>query len=276
MTKELKYNDKLSRKTKILNENNMNNYAKISFGCLKKVKCVVKSIKKSSKYSMKKFEQEINILNKLKETNNIITLFGYDEDSEYYHIIMERGNVDLAVFRMMYEMNETHINIILYKLLCVINVIHNMGIIHMDLKLQNIVFTNENYYNPVLIDFGDSIISNKNIKYNNKYLIGTPNYISPEKILYTQMNHELYKKSDLWSIGVVCYELICGNHCFDGQNNQIIFKKIINQKWTWNFNSIDYIPTKYAIDFVSKCLTMNPNKRWNSKEALQHVWFKSI
>ena len=208
--------------------------------------------------------------------DNIVKILGKCKDNKNYYIIMERGSIDLANFRMKYIMSEEHVKMVIYGILNGIQKLHKNNICHRDLKPENILFKNNDYNVPILIDFGESIkLNNDNNILISNPLLGTPNYLSPERLLYRKLSGNSFKKSDIWALGIVTLELLLGKHVFDG-NNQMIFDEILN--FDWNIHK-KYIKneirelSKNCQDFIRQCLTYDPNKRINVNQALLHEWF---
>merc|ERR1719362_734011 len=105
------------------------------------------------------------------------------------------------------------------SILSAVDYMHSLNIVHCDLKAQNILF-----YNDILqiIDLGDSKIVNDKQKYSE--FVGTIHYVAPE-IIRPRTGEEL-KKSDLWSVGVIAYLLVCGQLPFTGESQSEILANI--------------------------------------------------
>jgi calcium-dependent protein kinase len=163
------------------------------------------------------------------------------------------------------------------KILHAINYCHSHGIVHCDLKPDNIIFEspneeeeNEDILNLLdlkLLDFGLSSRIKKNEKLNNT--VGTAYFIAPETI-----KGEYDEKCDVWSIGVILYYILSGKFPFTGNSNFEIFEKI--QKSEPVFKNLFKDISQNAIDFIKKCLVKNPNERPSAKECLSHPWLEPI
>ena len=95
-----------------------------------------------------------------------------------------------------------------------------MGVVHRDLKPENILFSCYKLKMVKLIDFGLSkILQEEKAIMSSK--LGTPYYISPE-----MLKGKYDKKCDLWSIGVITFELLAGETPFKGRNTTELFKRI--------------------------------------------------
>ncbi|KAL9644369.1 hypothetical protein ABK040_005827 [Willaertia magna] len=143
--------------------------------------------------------------------------------------------------------------------------IHSRKVLHRDLKSQNI-FLSENG-NVKLGDFGIARVFDSSTGRTCEHLaqttIGTPLYMSPE-----QCNGSKYSyKSDIWSLGVILYEMVNqGALPFKGKNIQLLFINIQKGYYTpiKNFNSY----TNQIIMLIRSCLQTRPSKRPNLKDIL--------
>jgi serine/threonine-protein kinase PpkA len=94
-----------------------------------------------------------------------------------------------------------------------LGVAHRAGVIHRDLKPANIMFRDEG--TPVLTDFGAARVLERNTIYGKDGgIIGTPTYMSPEQI----QGFALDGRSDLYSLGVLCFELLTGDPPYKGRH----------------------------------------------------------
>lgn len=139
--------------------------------------------------------------------------------------------------------------------------LHEKKKIHRDVKAGNILLNRDGY--AKLGDFGVSAqLLHSFSKKNSK--IGTPYWMSPEVIMQSQYD----MKCDIWSLGITCIEMAEGEPPNSKIRTFLVMKYIVKEppkgltqpeKWSREFN-----------DFVSKCLTYDPNNRPSAKDLLSH------
>ena len=212
---------------------------------------------------------ELNILRLVKnKSNNIEKFYGvyYSKEENTIWIILEYfeyGNIMSYLTQINYPMNEEIIATIIQNVLFGLLYLHSINIIHRDIKCQNLLLSKEGRVK--ISDFGISI--NKNIvNCNNR--VGTPYWMSPEVINRQKYN----EKTDIWSVGIICYELVEGEPPYCEFKPNIVMKKIIENPIKGLKN-----PEKYSNefnDFVRLCLNVDFNKRPNIPQLLEHKFIK--
>jgi len=183
---------------------------------------------------------------------------------------------------------EDNVKTIMYQILQAVNYLHDRGIIHRDLKPENILLKFPNNINCLKIaDFGLSI------KYDSPYccsdIVGTSIYMAPEVFtsndnLY-DLDHKYDHSCDLWSIGVILYQLLSGYHPFENVKSSVIldhyqkygqsyidshFKYTLQPSKLWGFVSED------AKTLLQNLLEINPEHRWTAERCLTSGWFKGF
>ncbi len=158
--------------------------------------------------------------------------------------------------------------------------IHNHDVVHSDLKPENFILISGKVK---LIDFGISSIINENqtsvIKQISSY-IGTPDYMSPEcltsrtntsDIDINKRHIKFNKKSDIWSLGCILYDMASGYPPFKLCRDK--FGAIKNPNFKINYSRIK-IEAKGLVDCIKKCLQYDPNKRPTASELLKDPFLK--
>ena len=131
-------------------------------------------------------------------------------------------------------------------------VAHRKGVIHGDVKPANILITNEGRVK--LTDFGIARLQNRDA--HGAPLMGTPAYWCPEQIFGKPQN----ARSDLFSLGIVLYEMVTGQRPFEGQSLQAICGQILSARPLAPSHANPSIPV--ALDAViERCLAKEPMLR---------------
>jgi len=148
-----------------------------------------------------------------------------------------------------YGLKERHAFIIFQNLVNIIQEIHSCGIAHKDIKPENI-FVDPASFNVSVIDFGLSSVVNHNVL--EKKFCGSPLYMSPE-----MLNKEAYDPifSDIWSIGVVLYEMLIGCNPWSTAENLEDLNDLVNK-----IDFPSYL-SQNAIDLLSGILKVDPRTR---------------
>ena len=219
--------------------------------------------KKENKFPRRKIQNEINIMKKLRNHKNIIKLFEYFETEKYICIIMENipGGSLLNIINKMSKIPESYSKYIFKQIIEGLIYIHENGIVHLDIKPDNILIDLSNQIK--ICDFGVG----KQIKQNQllKDSCGTPAFVAPEILLNSPYDPF---KCDIWSCGVLLYSMITGFVPFRGNNDYELHKNIISG----NFQKIHFA-TFECNDLIQKLLNVNPNQRILLSDILKHNWF---
>ena len=223
----------------------------------------IKSFNKIKKsFPLNKIYYEIKLLKKLRNHKNIIKYFEHFETEKYFCIVMENisgGNLLNAINKMS-KFSEPMVKNIFKQLIQTIKYLHNMDIVHRDIKPDNILLELDNTIK--LCDFGVS----KQIKKGQLLTdsCGTPAFIAPEIL-----KDEPYDPfiTDIWSSGVVLYIIVSGFFPFRGINEAELRKNILRGNYPELFDISDNLK-----DLINKMLEINPEKRISVDEILNHPW----
>jgi len=209
--------------------------------------------------------REIEIMRKLKH-DHIIQLFDVFDEDETIYLVLELvtgGELfDQIIARGSYS--ERDAANIIRQILEAVAFMHTHGIAHRDLKPENVLVTGTNNDVIKVSDFG---LSKDFGKEKLKTACGTPDYVAPEVLRGIQYDNTV----DVWSIGVICYILLCGFPPFYGSTDQQIFEKIM--KVDFDFPSPDWDDiSDDAKEFISAILVLDFRIRPTAEQCLDNPW----
>jgi len=222
-------------------------------------------------------QQEINVQRSLDHANICRVLESFvDTEANTVHLIMELCTGGNVIDRMQRHglFGEVAVASVLHKVLSAVNYCHDSHVIHRDIKLENIMYENdERRAEPKLIDFGLSAVLEAR-KETLHGQLGTPSYMAPE----LWRNEEYDAAVDVWALGVVTFMMLTGGVPFH-KNAGAWFKLPAPAKG----QRICHMPVQYddplwrelsaaAKDFVSKMLEKDPKQRIKVRDAIKHPW----
>ena len=163
-------------------------------------------------------KREIEIL-KLCQHPNIIRLLDVFENQDYIHIVMELLHVDLFTYmeKRGFRLSEARACFIIHSLATALFYLHSYGIVHRDLKLDNIMMVDDVEEADVkIVDFGLSRMLGPGEMSAEPY--GTVGYAAPEILLQRPYS----KAVDIWGLGVISYILLTGVSPFEDEDDNEI------------------------------------------------------
>ena len=119
-----------------------------------------------------------------------------------------------------------------------------------------------------LIDFGLALKYRNNEKITAR--VGTVTTMSPEVI-----RGEYSHKADIWSIGVIAYQLLSGKLPFNGKTRKDIAKAVVKGEYSFKDPKWKTV-SKDAKNFIRKCLQVDPELRYTTEQALKSPWLAKI
>ncbi|KOR51151.1 Stk1 family PASTA domain-containing Ser/Thr kinase [Clostridium botulinum] len=217
----------------------------------------------SDKEFVEKFKREATSVASLSD-NNIVNIYDVGSENNIHYIVMEYVDAktlkELIVEKGKIDPKET-VRIskqIASALVCA----HRNNIIHRDIKPHNILVTKEGIVK--VTDFGIAKASNSATITNSSKVMGSAHYFSPEQAKGSFVD----SRTDIYSLGIVMYEMLVGKVPFDGESpvsvavkhiqNEVVAPKEIDDKIPESLNSL-----------VLKCLEKNPVKRYQTIKNLE-------
>jgi len=212
----------------------------------------------SNKKIIERFRNELKIARDISH-KNVCRMYDLNKEKGSYYITMEYvSGEDLKSFIHRSGQLTTGTAIKITKQICDgLSEAHKLGVIHRDLKSNNIMIDREG--NVRIMDFGIArSLSGKGIT-GAGVMIGTPEYMSPEQV----EGKEVDQRSDIYSLGIILYEMVTGRVPFEGDTPFTIGMKHkgeipVNPK---EFNQ--QIPDELS-DVILKCLRKNKDTRFQS------------
>ena len=161
--------------------------------------------------------REIEVL-KMCQHPNIIKLLDIFENSDNYFIVieyMEGKDLFDYIQKRNFLLPETRVKHLVCQLITATRYIHDFGIVHRDLKLENIMMSDvTNNAKPKLVDFGLARILSPNETANEPF--GTLGYVAPEVLKKKPYSFSC----DVWSIGCIMHALLTGSLPFDHESQR--------------------------------------------------------
>ena len=137
---------------------------------------------------------------------------------------------------------------------------HSRGVVHRDVKPANIIIMADNRVK--ITDFGIARLDTSNLTQEGQ-LLGTPNYMSPEQILGKEVDH----RADIFSLGVVLYEMLTRHKPFQGENLTVVSHRIVYDHFTPPAEFVRDLPPGVEAILV-RALDKDPARRYQKAREL--------
>ena len=159
-----------------------------------------------------RFLQEARAAAGLKH-HNVVRIYDVGEEGGIYYIVMEEVHGEpLNVYQQkLGALSSEQILKIIAQIASALDFAHAKGIVHRDIKPSNIIVGPDGH--AVLTDFGIAKAASGTGLTRTGMIVGTPEYMSPEQALGKGVDH----RTDIYSLGVICYELLSGRTPFKGE-----------------------------------------------------------
>ncbi|XP_076331369.1 death-associated protein kinase 1-like isoform X2 [Tachypleus tridentatus] len=212
--------------------------------------------------------REVSIL-KAANHDNIVRLHDvFDVGSQVVLILELVKGGELFEFVSQKEfLTEEETSGFIMQILLGLKYLHDQSIAHLDLKPENILLVDSSGKHIKLIDFGLSrhITADSEIR----ELMGTPEFVAPEIVNYETIT----LATDMWSIGVITYNLLSGASPFLGDDKQETFTNVSAVNYCFDEGHFSHV-SDLAKDFIAKLLVKDPRKRTTVNQCLSHPWIQ--
>ena len=199
-------------------------------------------------------KNEVNILKQI-DNENVMKLYDVIDTPSNLYLVLEYINginlLEIIKNEKYHFLKEQRAKKIFLQVVKGILYCHKKNIFHRDIKLENILVLKDDTIK--IIDFGFGIKCNKDTY--QKLFCGTPSYMPPE-IVKKEKYIACY--SDIWSLGVLFYAMLFGIFPFKGKDDDELFEKIIEAKYSFpEYNQIG----EKTKELFYKIFVINPNRR---------------
>jgi serine/threonine-protein kinase len=174
-------------------------------------------------YALTRFRHEAQAVGRLTHPR-ITAIYDYGEDTDIAYIVMELVNGQSLFHHIQNQakFGLKEIGEMVRQLLDGLGYAHELGVVHRDLKPSNILINDDGRLK--LTDFGIARIDSSTLTQVGE-IMGSPGYMSPEQFLGTDID----ARSDIYSVGVIAYELLANRRPFTG-NNAEVMRQVLGER----------------------------------------------
>lgn len=208
--------------------------------------------------------REVEIMQHLSGHPGVVTLKAVYEDDRSFHLVMELCSGGRLLDQMRNDglFSEQKAANLMKGLMLVLKYCHEMGVVHRDVKPENILLSSSGLMK--LADFGLAArIANGQSLYG---VVGSPAYVAPEVL-----SGGYSEKVDIWSAGVLLHAILVGFLPFGGESVNTVFEAVKNVSLDFHGGVWESI-SQPARDLIAHMLTRNVSKRYTAEEVLRHPW----
>jgi len=191
---------------------------------------------------------------------NLVSIYDWGEVDGTYFIVMEyvEGETLKDLVRRQGRLGGSEAVRILLQLLAALEFAHRTGIVHRDVKPQNVML--DRHGNVKVTDFGIARAGDSGMTEAGS-ILGTAQYLAPEQAKGQRVD----ERSDLYSVGIVLYEMLTGTVPFKGDSAVTVALKHVNQMAAEPAQLVPGMP--YALNqIVLKAIAKDPDQRYQTAE----------
>ena len=218
-------------------------------------------------YNYLSIQQETSLMRLINKSNFIVKYYGsyFSRKSNTLWLILEYCSSGSAIDLMLSmdrTFSEVEVATIMEMVLQGLILIHSKQLMHRDIKGANILLSEDGYAKLGDFGVGAQLLSQKYRKSKK----GSPYWMSPQ----VASNLKYDYKTDIWSLGITCIELVEGEPPFSDLKPKMVMEKISKNPPRVD-EIIDFNEHTYEFkSFIEHCLEVDPNKRYSAEELLKH------
>ena len=218
--------------------------------------------RKNSYADRRRFQHEIELMKKV-ESPYVVKIYDWEWNDNIQYIVMEYIDGETLKEYIQKKGKVTVDETVEYtkQIALGFDAIHRVGIVHRDIKSTNIIVTELGQVK--IIDFGIAITEESERLTRTDNIIASPQYIAPELIEQKPPT----KKSDIYSLGILMYEMLTGNVPFSGKTAYDTVRKHQTSQVPHVNKVYDYIPQSLA-NVIIKSTAKKPEKRYDTMYEL--------
>ncbi|MFN8531204.1 MAG: serine/threonine-protein kinase [Anaerolineae bacterium] len=216
-----------------------------------------------------RFRQEARTIAKLQHPH-ILPLYDYGNQDDILYLVMpfiDGGSLHDRIRRGSLPFNE--IERLVSQIASALDYAHRQGIIHRDIKPDNILMNKDGF--ALLSDFGIAKLAETSGMTTTGGLVGTPAYIAPEQA----QNNTIDGRADIYSFGIVVYEMLTGKQPFASDTPVNIILKQITMPPPLVSEFVPSIPSGIN-NVIARVLAKNPNDRYQTAGAFADDFKKAL
>ncbi|XP_028847906.1 serine/threonine-protein kinase 17B [Denticeps clupeoides] len=197
----------------------------------------------------------VNLHSVYETDHDIVLLLEYAAGGEIFdHCASEEPLPEVQITRLIRQTLEG------------VHLLHQSGVVHLDLKPQNILLTSLTPLGDIkIVDFG--LARRLGTTGELREILGTPEYVAPEILNYEPIT----TATDLWSVGVIAYMLVTGESPFAGDDKQETFLNVSQVNVDYSCEAFSRV-SELAVDFIRKLLLKTPEDRPSAADCMTHPW----
>uniref|UniRef100_A0A8C5QDY0 Myosin light chain kinase 2 n=1 Tax=Leptobrachium leishanense TaxID=445787 RepID=A0A8C5QDY0_9ANUR len=232
---------------------------------------VAKVLKIQSNREREMAVNEINVMNQLDHRNLIQMFDAMETPNEIYLFLeyVEGGELFERIIDDSYQLMEVDAMVYVRQICEGIFYMHQMYVLHLDLKPENIVCVSPNSHMVKIIDFG--LARRYKPQKKLKVSFGTAEFLAPEVVNFDYVSFP----TDMWSVGVISYMMVSGLSPYLGDNETETLNNVLSSDVDFDEESFESV-SEEAKDFISNLLIREKSGRMSAAQCLKHPWLNDL